>query len=244
VTWFRVDDGLHSNIKVAKLKPAVGALHLWVIAASWCSREENDGWLPIWMVKRLGCNQRQADDLCRVNLWEKVARDEDGYQFVNWTKYNPSKEKLAHLRAQTAERQGRFRETKTHPKKGASNAVTNENKTRESQRPIPSQPDPMGNQLPTGWSDMMETFAEQDAAERKDDTPLPELGPQPVIGRAGRAENIAHMNRKVASAGTLVAVTNPWEDKGGPKNARASRASVRSFDIITGTRSHQDIDDT
>lgn len=110
MTWFKVDDKLHSNNKIRKVaaeEPA--ALALWLIAGSWCSDNTNDGVVPDhqlpWLMPARG--DELAHKLVSARLWRRVR---GGYQFHDWTDWNPSREKVERERLAAAARQQRMRD--------------------------------------------------------------------------------------------------------------------------------------
>lgn len=111
MTWFRVDDGLHSHPKVLALFDggcAGEALGLWLLAGSWCSAQLTDGRVPASAVRRLGFGLSAAHELVRVGLWTQA---EDGaFVFHDWTSCNPSRVDVETARAKTREKVRRSRE--------------------------------------------------------------------------------------------------------------------------------------
>lgn len=111
MTWFKVDDGLHSHRK--RVRAGHEAMGLWVIAGSWAAFELTDGWVPDdvveYLVPIVGADL--AKRLERAGLWYRVTRDgEEGWQFHDWDVHQPSKEKVLADRAAAADRQARARE--------------------------------------------------------------------------------------------------------------------------------------
>jgi hypothetical protein len=111
MTWFKVDDGLHSNRK--RVRAGHEAMGLWVIAGSWAADELTDGWVPDDVIEYLVpvVGHDLAKRLERAGLWNRKSRDgEEGWQFRHWDEYQPSKVKVLHERAAAAERQARARD--------------------------------------------------------------------------------------------------------------------------------------
>jgi hypothetical protein len=109
MTWFKVDDNLHSHSKIRKvLADDPAALALWTVAGSWSSDNLTDGLIPDhqlpWLMPAL------ADELARklvtAGLWRRV---KGGYQFHQWsadgdgTKRNPTREEVENERRKKAE---------------------------------------------------------------------------------------------------------------------------------------------
>ena len=91
MSWFKVDDKLHSHKKAARA--GVAAMGLWVLAGSWCSDQETDGFIPDYMVRRIDPDGFDLGSLLvRANLWERAENDGDeGFQFRDWAEYQPTR---------------------------------------------------------------------------------------------------------------------------------------------------------
>jgi hypothetical protein len=85
MTWFKVDDGLHSHPKWLAASPAARAL--WVTAGSWCAAQLTDGHVPRNILYLFGSRPGQAAELVRVGLWEENG---DGWTFHDWPTYQPT----------------------------------------------------------------------------------------------------------------------------------------------------------
>src|SRR4051812_9143173 len=110
MTWFKVDDGFSDNAKVHALQESKhwkGAIALWTLAGSWCSKQETDGVVPELTVRRLGGTTAEADALIECGLWERA---EKGYRFHQWAERNPLKADLQAKREQNRERVAKHRE--------------------------------------------------------------------------------------------------------------------------------------
>jgi hypothetical protein len=103
MTWFKVDDSFHSHPKVMMSSPA--ALGLWVVAGTWSAANMTDGFVPALVLPRLlPDSEALAKELMAVGLWEQA---EGGYQFHNWTEYQPD---AASLRAKRGKESSSGRE--------------------------------------------------------------------------------------------------------------------------------------
>lgn len=145
MTWFKVDDGFALHPKAIAAGNA--ALGLWVRAGSWCGAHLTDGRLPAGMVGTLGGHARDARKLIAAGLW---CQTEDGYQFVDWEQWQPTKAQVKAERDATRERVKRWREGQrnavTEPvTNGVSNGATN----AAPSRPVPSRSG-LGSQSPNG----------------------------------------------------------------------------------------------
>lgn len=90
--WFKVDDALHDHGKVRGADPA--AIGLWTLAGSWCGQHKTNGFVPSSVVPRWTPKwKRLASELVDRNLWTPAKEGrEDGWRFVNWDEYQPSRE--------------------------------------------------------------------------------------------------------------------------------------------------------
>ena len=117
MSWFKVDDAFAFHPKA--LAAGNAALGLWVRAGSWCSAHSStQGALQRHMIGTLGAQRRDAERLVSAGLW---CETEDGYQFKDWTDYQPTKEQADALKAANRERQQRHRQRKSN---AVSHAVT------------------------------------------------------------------------------------------------------------------------
>jgi len=93
VTWFRVDDRLHSHRKARVA--GVEAMGLWLLAGTWCARNETDGFIPTEVVTGWDKTQRLARRLVDCGnggpgLWTPDKQHgETGYQFHQWMEHQP-----------------------------------------------------------------------------------------------------------------------------------------------------------
>ncbi|MET0416031.1 MAG: hypothetical protein ABW022_08425 [Actinoplanes sp.] len=92
MTWFRVDDGLHSHRKA--VRAGVPAMGLWVLAGSWCADHLTDGFIPDYMAARIDReSESNAARLVEAGLWMVAEKGGDkGWQFHEWTDQQPTRE--------------------------------------------------------------------------------------------------------------------------------------------------------
>ena len=107
MSWFKVDDKLHSHPKWIGL--GKGAKALWVSAGSWSSDQLSNGFVPKTVLKLLQGTAREAQQLCDANLWRTV---DGGWEFVDWLDWQPSREKVLANRQKEADRKALWREKK------------------------------------------------------------------------------------------------------------------------------------
>ncbi len=112
----QISPELCTNRKVQRLLTLPGgreALGLWTMADSWCNSELTDGFVPSYMVARLGWKPRFAELLVAVGLW---VRAEAGYQFHDWEDFNELKTAVLKARAKWNAKNNRVRGTKRNEK--------------------------------------------------------------------------------------------------------------------------------
>jgi len=138
VTWFKVDDQLAFHPKV--IEAGNSAMGLWVRAGAWCSAHLTEGALPKHMIGTLGAQARDAKRLVEAGLWEQT---DVGFQFRDWSEYQPSKKQVEADKEANRERQRRFRERRRNTDSddvtnGGSNGVTNGVTNTAPTRPDPT----------------------------------------------------------------------------------------------------------
>jgi hypothetical protein len=146
--WFKVDDHLHASRKAAKA--GVPAMGLWVLAGSWSAAEELDGFVPSYMVARLGADQSAAESLVASGLWHPHEHEgEDGYQFHQWEEYQPTRAQLEVKREEARVRMKRVRDEAERKRREAEergdSVRANSPRSSRSVTPTPTRPDPKEN---------------------------------------------------------------------------------------------------
>ncbi|MCK2237726.1 MULTISPECIES: hypothetical protein [unclassified Crossiella] len=135
MTWFKVDDSLPDHRKVRKAGTAMG---LWVLCGAWSSRALSGGFVPTDIATRYG-TARQAARLVAAGLWvPAVDGDEEGWQFHDWSDYQPSREEVLGRRRAAADRQARSR-----ARRSGQDVTRDEDRGHAS--PDPTRPDPDGS---------------------------------------------------------------------------------------------------
>lgn len=141
--WFRVDDAFHGHPKVADI--SLEAVGLWALAGSWCAQYLTDGFVSDKTLNRLSGSETLAGELFEAGLWEHAR---GGWQFKDWTDYQPSKAEVEAEREAARERMKKVRAAKKGTK-GSSEVQANNTgtfgRTSEEVRlapPIPSLPNP------------------------------------------------------------------------------------------------------
>ncbi len=108
--WFRSEDGLSSSKKVTRIPRSrrAAAMGLWILAGTWCSRELTDGFVASHMVEELCGTEEMVSDLVMAGLWDRDD-ERDGYQFVNYGRYQPLKEAVEAEREEARKRMQKVR---------------------------------------------------------------------------------------------------------------------------------------
>lgn len=104
---FHVDDRFYGSDPVIRIPreqraPAIG---LWTLAGSWSKHFEKDGWVPDHVLLEFGTHDL-AKALVKVKLW---TRGRGGYQFVDWGRWQETREKAEARREATRQRVQRHR---------------------------------------------------------------------------------------------------------------------------------------
>lgn len=113
MSWFKVDDKLHSHPK--RHRAGLRAMGLWVAAGSWSSDQLTDGHIPSHMLAVLGGRPSDARALVDAELWTPV---EDGWLFHDWQAMNPSRTQVNERRAKNAEKLANWRKQKREEEEG------------------------------------------------------------------------------------------------------------------------------
>lgn len=144
--WFKVDDQLHSHPKPRRA--SLAAIGLWTMCGSYCMAYKTDGFVPEWFVGSFKNGRKLAIELVLAGLWTDAIRaGETGWQFHDWTDYQPSSDEIEAERVQARERQRAFRQRRRESRaNGDGDAsvtpLVTRDVTRDSQHPVPSRPVP------------------------------------------------------------------------------------------------------
>lgn len=159
MTWFKVDDALHSHRKA--VRAGIPAMGLWVMAGSWCASHLTDGFVPDYMAARLDPDyEAHAAKLVDAGLWVAAERNgEKGWLFHQWVEQQPTAEAVRTKRAEAKERMQRLREARQNTKSGSpgnspdpSGAVRANNDGTSAEVRVP-RPDPTRPELLTEVQD-------------------------------------------------------------------------------------------
>lgn len=105
--WFKVDDGFANSKPVLRIprRYRTAAVGLWTLAGTWSAKELTDGFIPDYVLDDLASTPAMAGQLVTAGLWEAVVRDGlEGWQFVGWSTYQPTKVEVLERRAAEAEK--------------------------------------------------------------------------------------------------------------------------------------------
>jgi hypothetical protein len=146
IGWFKNDDSLHAHRKTRKA--GLEAMGLWVVAGTWSSSQNTEGFVPGWFVDTWPRGRALAKKLVGAGFWDVDADGgEDGWRFHDWLDYNFSQEEVDEKRKAAAERQRKHRRAKNgrYVTGVVTRDVMRDNTryvTRESHHPDPARPDP------------------------------------------------------------------------------------------------------
>jgi hypothetical protein len=116
MSWFKVDDKLHDHRKARKAGKA--AMGVWVLAASWSTDNDQDGFVPCDVLSRWG-TPADARRLVAAGFWrETTHKGEPGWRFHDWARFQPSAAVTAAKRAKEAEAGLRGNHKRWHADRG------------------------------------------------------------------------------------------------------------------------------
>lgn len=159
MSWFKIDDAFHSSKPVKKIprKYRAAAIGLWALAGSWSAQEEEDGFVPEWMIEELCGTPALAAHLVRAGLWTIVpaassapptallgpssVSGEPGWQFKNWEKYNPTRAELDEKREKERIRKANYRMSQRDT--NGTPEGQPQGHQQETAPPDPTRPDPL-----------------------------------------------------------------------------------------------------
>ena len=113
MAWFNADDKMHSHPK--SRRAGLEAMGLWLLAGTLCTDYLTDGLVPAWYVQSWPGGPELAQVLIDSGFWEKAG---DDWQFLSWSEYQRTKEKVLQDREDARIRMAEWRAA--HPKKGKS----------------------------------------------------------------------------------------------------------------------------
>lgn len=153
MSWFRVDDKLHSHRKT--MRCSVAAIGLWVLAASWSRDQETDGWVPSYAALRLDREAEQhAAELVGAGYWHPESRGgDDGWVFHEWDEWQHSDGYLAERRRRNAERMAEKRAQEAREKGDEPAADPTPRPERAKPRKAPARPEDT-----PGWAEFWQTY--------------------------------------------------------------------------------------
>lgn len=109
MSWFPVDDALHSHPKAQKAGDK--ALGMWTRAGAYCMAYLTDGFIPDWWIKQQPRGAAKAKRLVEAELWRRGEKDgESGWWFHDWRPENTKTNVLA-ARENARQRKARSRES-------------------------------------------------------------------------------------------------------------------------------------
>lgn len=104
--WFKLDDSTYDHPKIVQLSD--GAFRLWVTAGLYCARHLTDGQVSEATLRVLRAKAKHCDELWVAGLWHR--NPDGGYDFHDWSDYQPSRAEVQVRRKATRERVARYRD--------------------------------------------------------------------------------------------------------------------------------------
>ncbi len=142
MSWGKVDDKLHTHPKVDDA--GIEAMGLWVLAMSYCADQLTDGFVSAERVRKLAGSRGASlsAKLVASGLWHAVPY-EDGYQFHDWSKYQPTKAKVLGERESAVKRMNNRRSSSdVRANTDRTSGAVTKNFELGSPSPYPSRPVP------------------------------------------------------------------------------------------------------
>lgn len=101
--WFKIDDKFHAHRK--RRAASFEAIGLWTTLGSWSADVLSDGFIAEAVLAQFTAKRRLADELVRAGLWRPAEKKgEHGWQFVNWSQFQPTRAKVEKDRKEARQR--------------------------------------------------------------------------------------------------------------------------------------------
>ena len=110
MTWFAVDDRIHSHPK--SRTAGLEAMGLWAMGGAYSADFLTDGHVPAWFVDSWPKGKTLAKRLVDAHLWEDHPTG-DGWQVLSWTEYQRTREQVLADREAARIRKERMKERRT-----------------------------------------------------------------------------------------------------------------------------------
>lgn len=166
--WFKVDDAILDHPKWQRLgrQAVINCLGLWTAAGAWSGRNGTDGFIPRSVITQYPNSLRSAARLVAVGLWSEATQDGlTGYQFHDWSQWQPMRADLERLRRSRAEAgskggraSGKTRGSKTE---ASASGLVEANRTPEPEpepEPVDRPPTPPARSAPRSELDRFAEF--------------------------------------------------------------------------------------
>ena len=139
--WGRVDDQHYRHEKLGELDEDLrkGCIALYWLAISWCNDRLTDGRVPAGIVRVLGGNVDEAEELARVGLWDK---DGKAYRVHDYLDFNKSRAQVREERVQRTLAGKAGAAARWHPASDVPSDVPDE-MLGGSNAPVPRTPSPV-----------------------------------------------------------------------------------------------------
>jgi len=137
MAWVKIDDKLHDHRKIRMA--GVAAMGLWLLAASWSADNLTDGFVPETVLRRWEHNYRRlSEKLVSAELWTAETVDgECGYQFHDWSEWQPTAADVRERRAEARRRMAEMRAAKQARSENVRPNIERSSQNVRSPRPVP-----------------------------------------------------------------------------------------------------------
>jgi hypothetical protein len=88
------------------------AMGVWLVMGCWCARYLTDGYIPDEAIRAITNRRRIVQDLADRNL---ITRMPDGWQLVDWTQYQRTREQVEKERGEARDRMRDLRKRRRLP---------------------------------------------------------------------------------------------------------------------------------
>lgn len=232
MTWFKVDDSFYDHPKIFDAPDC--ALALWVRAGCWSARSLKDGFVPANLPARL-CDDPDTAVRALVDrgLWKKVR---GGFQFHDWSEYQPSAEHVKELRAKRAEagkRGGQAKAANQKAGKSLASASPVAQQISTPSRPVPSRRD--GDGSVGGHLQVADARANEGREQLCRNYNLTDDKAEQAMttiakNSRGPVKDWPSLLDHMAGNGTLAAIVDPLQRPEPPPSAEPARRTVTGCD--------------
>src|SRR5688572_14713983 len=104
MSWVRIDDRVLTDDKIAQLSG--NAFKVWIFSLCFSNQNLTDGFINSRILPLLSGRKKQVQELVEAGLWRETS---DGWEIVNFLKFQPSRLEVEEKRAKNREKLERWR---------------------------------------------------------------------------------------------------------------------------------------